>query len=54
MEDSDGFEYFEVEYLSQDTIYRSISNRTNTKKDVQAFLRPYSIPRRFVVEFERE
>jgi hypothetical protein len=48
--DLEGNEYFEVDYLSQDVIYRPIANRTETKKDVNSFLRPYSVPRRFVVE----
>lgn len=50
VEDSEGNEYFEVDYLSQDVIYRPISNRTSTKNVAEAFLRPYSVPRRFVVE----
>lgn len=52
VEDDQGNEYFEVENLSQDIIYRPITNRTEKDKDVQAFLRPFSIPRRFVVETE--
>ena len=48
--DTEGNEYFEVSYLSQDIIYRPIANRTSTKKEVSNFLRPYSVPRRYVVE----
>lgn len=50
VEDSEGNEYFEVDYLSQDVVYRPISNRTTTKNVAEAFLRPYSVPRRFIVE----
>jgi len=50
VEDQDGNEYFEVDYLSQDVIYRPISNRTSTKNLAESFLRPYSVPRRFTVE----
>lgn len=50
VEDDEGNEYFEVENLSQDVIYRPISNRTSSKNIAQAFLRPYSVPRRFTVE----
>lgn len=48
--DTEGNEYFEVDYLSQDIIYRPIANRTSSKKDVSSFLRPYAVPRRFVLE----
>lgn len=48
--DSNGLEYYEVENLSQDLVYRPISNRTSTKKEVEDFLRPYYVPRRYVVE----
>lgn len=50
VEDEEGNEYFEVDYLSQDVVYRPISNRTSTKNVAESFLRPYSVPRRFVVE----
>lgn len=48
--DEEGNEYFEVQNLSQDTIYVPISNRTASRTQAKAFLRPYSVPRRFVVE----
>jgi hypothetical protein len=48
--DSEGFEYYEVESLSQDFIYKPILNRSSTKNQVQSLLRPYYVPRRFVVE----
>lgn len=48
VEDSEGHEYFEVDYLSQDVVYRPISNRTSTKNLAKSFLRPYSVPRRFI------
>lgn len=50
VEDEEGNEYFEVDNLSQDVIYRPISNRTSSKNVAEAFLRPYSVPRRFTVE----
>lgn len=50
VQDEDGNEYFEVDWLSQDVIYRPISNRTSSKNLAEAFLRPYSVPRRFTVE----
>lgn len=48
--DSEGYEYYEVENLSQDVIYIPISNKGETKKEVESLLRPYSVPRRFTVE----
>ncbi len=52
VEDTEGNEYFEVDYLSQDVVYRPISNRTSTKNVANSFLRPYSVPRRFIVDRE--
>lgn len=48
--DSDGNEYFEVDYLTQDIVFRPIFNSVGDSKDAKALLRPYSVPRRFVVE----
>ena len=50
--DEEGNEYFEVDYLSQDVVYRPILNRSNTANDATAILRPFIVPRRFVVERE--
>jgi hypothetical protein len=49
--DSEGNEYFEVDYLSQDVIYRTASNTDPaTEADVPSVLKPMAIPRRFVIE----
>jgi len=50
VKDSEGFEYYEVDNLTQDYVYRPITNRTSTKKEVDSFLRPFYVPRRFVIE----
>lgn len=51
--DAEGNEFFEVSHLAQDVIYRGIINRdTNTNKDAQRLLRPFVVPRRFVVDRE--
>ncbi|MAH44369.1 hypothetical protein CMI37_00975 [Candidatus Pacearchaeota archaeon] len=48
--DSEGNEYFEVDYLAQDMIYKEIPN-TNYKNDnVPSVLKPYLVSRKFVVE----
>lgn len=52
--DDEGNEYFEVDYLSQDVVFKAVSNRdTNTNEEVPNLLRPFVVPRRFVVERER-
>ena len=49
--DSNGNEYFEVEYLSQNVIFKDVANKRSSDKDnVPAILKPYVVPRRFVVE----
>lgn len=54
VKDLEGFEYYEVEHLAQDHVYRPVINRTSTKKQVSSFLRPFYVPRRFVLEREEE
>ena len=48
--DSDGNEYYNVENLSQDVIYKEVANRGNNSDTVSSLLRPFSVPRRFTVE----
>tara|TARA_R110000824_G_scaffold207590_2_gene393076 strand:+ start:1656 stop:3452 length:1797 start_codon:yes stop_codon:yes gene_type:complete len=49
--DADGNEYFEVEYLTHDVVYKSVPNRdANTRDNTPSLLRPFSVPRRFTVE----
>lgn len=51
--DSDGREYYEVQNLSQDVVYKSVVNRdTATNELATNILKPYPVPRRFVVENE--
>ena len=50
VQDSEGNEYYEVDYLSQDTIYRSTLNRGDNNTITQNSLRPFVVPRRFVVD----
>jgi hypothetical protein len=50
--DSDGNEYYEVEHLSQDVIYRDVTNRKSDNDIVPALIRPFSVPRRFTLERE--
>jgi len=49
--DSDGHEFFEVDYLSQNIIYKMVRNRKSEDKDLAPYiLRETIVPRRFVVE----
>lgn len=49
--DSQGNQYFEVDYLSQDVIYKSETNVDPlTKEQAPALLIPTSAPRRYIVE----
>ena len=50
MFDSDGNEYYEVDYLAQDIIYKELSN-TNYKNDnVPSILKPFLVSRKFTIE----
>jgi hypothetical protein len=50
--DEQGNEYYEVDYLSQDTVYRAVVNRSDTNKYAPSILKPYNVPRRYVVDRE--
>ena len=52
--DREGNEYFEVEQLSQNMIFKDVANKKSADKDrVPAILKPHIAPRRFVMERER-
>jgi len=48
--DADGNEYYEVEHLSQDVIYKDVTNRKSDNDTVPSLIRPFSVPRRFTLE----
>jgi len=48
--DSEGNEYFEVDHLSQNVIYKAIRNTTATRSTVPNLLKATPVARRFVVE----
>jgi len=47
--DSEGNEYFEVDHLTQDILYKPVYNAKDPNSS-KAMLRPFSVPRRFVVD----
>jgi len=52
VEDEQANKYYEVDYLSQDTVYRAVVNRADTNKYAPSILKPFNVPRRFIVERE--
>ena len=50
--DTSGNQYYEVEYLSQNVVYRPVINRdqATTRSDAPSIIKPYPVPRRFVVD----
>lgn len=51
--DSEGNEYFQVEYLSQDMVYKELSNQNYKNDNVPSILKPYLVSRKFIVERDR-
>lgn len=48
--DAEGNEYYEVDYLSQDMIFREVPNMNFKNDNVPSILKPYLVSRKFVVE----
>lgn len=50
--DENGNEYYEVDYLSQNVVFRPVINRDSTTQTegAQSIMKPFPVPRRFVVE----
>ncbi len=48
--DSEGHEYFEVEHLSQNSIYKPVTNKNAKNDSVPNILKKIAVPRRFAVE----
>lgn len=51
--DDEGKEYFEVDYLSQDVVFRPVINTGENQDTVPSLLKPFVVPRRFTVERQR-
>lgn len=50
--DTEGYDYYEVENLSQNTVYKEVVNKGDNRDSVPSMLRPMIVPRRFVLERE--
>jgi hypothetical protein len=48
--DSDGNRYYEVDNLSQDVVFREVNNNNVGIDGVTSVLKPFPVPRRFVVD----
>ena len=51
--DGDGNEYFEVDYLSQDIVFKEIPNNNYRNDNVPSVIKPYLVSRKFVVDRNR-
>jgi len=52
--DSIGNEYYEVDYLTQDTIYKEIKNTTSDSDNAPFFLKEFQTFRKFTTEFDED
>ncbi len=50
--DSEGNEYYEVEYLSQDTVFKTLSNKNYKNDNVPSVLKPLLVNRKFMTVFD--
>ena len=51
--DDEGNEYFEVDYLAQDMIFKEITNSNFKNDNVPSLIKPFLVARKFVTEFNR-
>ena len=51
--DTEGNEYFEVDYLSQDIVYKELTNENFRNDNVPSIMKPVVVSRKFVVERDR-
>lgn len=48
--DEEGNEFYGVDFLSQDVIFRAVTNRSSDNDVTPSLLKPFAVPRRFIVE----
>jgi len=51
--DSEGNEYFEVDYLAQDMIFKEIENPNFKNDNVPSLIKPFLVSRKFITQFNR-
>ena len=52
--DTEGNEYFEVDYLVQDMIFKDIANSNYKNDNVPSILKPTLVSRKFITQFNRD
>lgn len=52
--DFEGNEYFQVDNLTQNIIYKTFANKESGSDTAKEYLRPVSVPRRFTFEYDGE
>jgi len=52
--DSQGNQYYEVDYLAQDIIFKEVGNRNYKEDNVPSVLQPMLVSRKFVTQFDRD
>lgn len=52
--DTEGNEYFEVDYLVQDMIFKDVANSNFKNDNVPSILKPTLVSRKFIAQFQRE
>ena len=52
--DTEGNEYFEVDYLVQDMIFKDVANSNFKNDNVPSILKPTLVSRKFITQFQRE
>ena len=50
--DSEGHEYFEVEYLSQDMVFKELTNKNYKNDNVPSIMKPLLVNRKFMTVFD--
>ena len=50
--DSEGNQYFEVEHLSQDTVFKSLTNKNFKNDNVPSVMKPLLVNRKFITVFD--
>jgi len=48
--DSEGHRYYQVDYLSQNTVFIEATNKNAAADGVRSLLKPFVVPRRFIIE----
>lgn len=48
--DAEGHRYYQVDYLSQNTVFIEVTNKDAASDGVRSLMKPFVVPRRFIIE----